>query len=325
YRVFFARLAAGVRQALHEKRQEMHGIEQERLASYQEAVAQQDQALMQLAREDEERLVQGVRLLGQAALLLLKKIALCQEGIARLARDQELQKHILTQMIGRLESHRRAYERRQRIDKVVREVAEMAKVALDFEDYLREHLGPLQDLLDKVIKVDRELHRAVTEIEDISHKILQHDSLFWPENAASAFVPQLTPLDQRVLDCLIAFQLQKESFVEVWKRLEQQDGSAEALDIDIALTPGKETMQPVLTALDTIQTLVDMRLTPLIGGQNSALLTPLLPLGRQLATRTRRERSRRPGGWRKMRAAASQLSASIVRTPGELGLEFVLI
>src|SRR5262249_36104299 len=120
YQLFFAQLAAGVRQALDDKRKEMCSIEQERLASYQEAVAQQDEAWRQLACEDEERLLRGVRLLGQAALLLLKKIAVCQESITRLTEDQELQRKILTQLIGRLDSHRQAYERRQRIDKVVR-------------------------------------------------------------------------------------------------------------------------------------------------------------------------------------------------------------
>lgn len=325
YQFFFAQLAAGVQQALDEKRREMRAIEQERLASYQEAVARQDNALKQLALEDEERLVQGVRLLGQAALLLLKKIALCQEGIARLAEDQELQKQVLTQMIERLESHRRAYERRQRIDKVVREVAEMAKVALDFEDYMREHLGPLQDLLDKVIEVDTALHGAVTEIEEISHRMLQSDILVFSAREASARMPPLTPLDQRVLDRLIAFRLQKEGLAAVWKRLEQQDGSAEALDMDIALTSGTKTTQPILTALDNIQMLVDMRLTPLIAGHTSALQSPLLPLEHELVTRARRERVSRSGVWRKMLTMASQLSANRMSASVELGLEFVLI
>src|SRR5215471_6575160 len=151
YQLFFAQLAAGVQQALHDKSGEMRRIEQERLASYRAAVAQQDDILQQLAMEDEVRLLHGVRFLGQTVLLLLKKIALCQEGLTRLAEDQACQRHVLTQLVGRLESHRRAYERRRRIDKIVREVAEMAQVALEFEGYMRQHLGPLQDVLDQVV------------------------------------------------------------------------------------------------------------------------------------------------------------------------------
>ena len=70
---------------------------------------------------------------------------------------------------------------------------------------------------------------------------------------------------------------------------------------------------------------MDIRLPPLIAGQKSALLTPLLPLEHQLVTRTRRERLSRYKAWRKIMAAASQLNANIVSAASELGLEFVLI
>jgi len=321
YHLFFAQLAAGVRQALNDKRKEMRSIEQERLASYQEAVAQRDEALQQLAREDEERLLQGVRLLGQAALLLLKKIAVCQEGITRLAEDQDLQRKVLTQLIGRLDSHRRAYERRQRIDKVVREVAEMAKVALDFERYMREHLGPLQDLIDKVVQVDEALHSAVTEIEDITQRMLQHDTIFLPDEVA----PELTPFDKRVLDFLTSVQMQKERLSEVWDHLERQDGSAEAIDVDIVLTAGRPTVNPVLDALDNIQTLVDMRLTPLISGQETVLQTRLPTLEHQLVTMPRRKSARRNSVWREMATTAFEFSSKFLASSNRLGLEFVLI
>jgi hypothetical protein len=96
-------------------------LEEERLADAQHPGIQQDEVLQRLVHEDGERLMQGVRLLGQAALLLLKKIALCQEGLTRLVADQDLQRRVLTELTGRLELHRRAYLRRQRIDQVVQE------------------------------------------------------------------------------------------------------------------------------------------------------------------------------------------------------------
>jgi len=321
YQLFFAELAAGVRQALDDKRKEMRSIEHERRSSYQEAVVQQDEVLQHLAREDEERLLQGVRLLGQVALLLLKKIAVCQEGITRLAEDQELQRKVLSQLIGRLDSHRRAYERRQRIDTVVREVAEMAQVALDFEGYMREHLGPLQDLIDKVAQVDEALHRAVTEIKEITQRMLQHNMIRLPDEVAS----QLTPLDTCILDFLTSVQLQKERLSEVWEHLERQDGSAEAIDVDIVLAAEKPTMNPVLDALDNIQTLVDIRLAPLISGQETVLSTQLPPLEHQLATTPRQERTRRKSLWREMATTAHQLSGKLFSSSNRLALEFVLI
>jgi formylglycine-generating enzyme required for sulfatase activity len=322
YQLFFAQLTAEVRQALDGKREEMRSIEQERLASYQEAIAQQDEILKQLALEDEERLLQGVRLLGQAALLLLKKIAVCQDGITRLAEDQELQRQVLTQLIGRLERHRQAYERRRRIDRVVREVAEMAKVALQFEEYMRRHLGPLQDLLDQVVQVDEALHGAVTEIEAITQRMLQQGTIFLPDGIA----PELTTFDEQVLDFLIAGQLKKERLSEVWERLERQEGSEEAAIVaDITLVAGRSTVNPVLDALDNIQMLLEMRLPPPLSGEEAVRQTRRPPPQHPLVNRQLHERSRRNHLWRVMVTTASQFGPKFFGSPRKLGLELVLI
>src|SRR2546426_847831 len=79
YGAFFGQLAAGVQQALVRQSAAMQRLEEERLADAQLPEVQQDVTLQRLLHEDGERLMHGVRLLGQAALLLLKKIALCQE------------------------------------------------------------------------------------------------------------------------------------------------------------------------------------------------------------------------------------------------------
>jgi hypothetical protein len=123
YEAFFGQIAAGVQQALARQWEAMQREEEERLADAQHPGTQQDETLQRLVHEDGERLMQGVRLLGQAALLLLKKIALCQEGLARLVSDQDLQRRVLTELTGRLELHRRAYLRRQRIARLVQDAA----------------------------------------------------------------------------------------------------------------------------------------------------------------------------------------------------------
>ena len=100
YEAFFGQIAAGVQQALARQWEAMQREEEERLADAQHPGTQQDETLQRLVHEDGERLMQGVRLLGQAALLLLKKIALCQEGLARLVSDQDLQRRVLTELTG---------------------------------------------------------------------------------------------------------------------------------------------------------------------------------------------------------------------------------
>jgi len=254
YGAFFGQLAAGVQQALVRQSAAMQRLEEERLADAQLPEVQQDVTLQRLLHEDGERLMHGVRLLGQAALLLLKKIALCQEGLARLVADQDLQRRVLSELTGRLELHRRAYLRRQRIDQAVRDAARMAEVAVHFEVYMRDHLGPLQGLLEQVVRVDSDLHRAVAEIEDLTRQLVQQQHLT-PLQGSEL-------LDERWLTFLTAGQLKKERLEEMWERLERQDGNLEALEIDMA-TSAASAASPVLTALDNIRTLVEVRLAPL--------------------------------------------------------------
>ena len=255
YEAFFGQLATVVQQALVRQSEAMRREEEERLADAQHPGHQQDETLQRLMHEDGARLMQGVRLLGQAALLLLKKIALCQEGLARLVSDQDLQRRVLTELTTRLELHRRAYLRRQRIDQLVQDAARMAEVALHFEAYLRDHLGPLQGLLEQVVRVDSDLHRTVAEIEDLTRQLVQQQRL--------TPLPGSGMLDERWLTFLTTSQLKKERLVEMWERLARQDGALEALEIDMT-TSVPNAASPVLTALDNIRMLVEVRLAPLV-------------------------------------------------------------
>ncbi|ETX00689.1 MAG: hypothetical protein ETSY1_10295 [Candidatus Entotheonella factor] len=325
YQLFLAKLVTDVRHALAEKADEIRHIEQERLHSYREAVARQDDTLQQLAVEDEVLLVQGVRLLGQATLLLLKKIALCQQSLARLGEDHDLQTQVLGQLVTQLEHHRRAYERRRRIDKVVREVAEMAEVALEFEAYMQHHLGPLQDVLDQVAKVDAALHREVMEIEDITRQMLQHGVPSPP----AALTSELTVFDQQVLEFLTLGQLNQACLSELWSCLERQDGLD--ADADVWLMMEKPGAHPVFDALQNLRRLADLRLAPLMA-EHQPVVAARLPASAVLLTsppcqvQALAPKSR---AWHRVVTTAAQcrtmISGSKSRAMRHLALEFVLI
>src|SRR5262249_4774280 len=208
----------------------------------------------------------------QATLLLLNKVALCQEGINRLAEDQELQRQVLSQLVGQLENHRRAYTLQKRIDRVVHEVAQMAEVSLNFEQYMRDHFGPLQGLLEQVVKADASLHRAVVEIEEITLQMLQQGPMPWLGS---------NTLDQRILHFLTTSTLKRERLVEVLERIARQDGTEAALDIELA-TSGSALIS-VLEALDNIDLLIDVRLPPLVSMPLPAVhVSELLPVPEEL-------------------------------------------
>ena len=220
YEAFFTHIVAGVKQAVRRKSDEIRHLEQERAALHQSAVSQQDRALEQWAIQSEAQLRQSVQLLGQATLLLLKKLVLCQEGIKKLAEDQALQQHVLSQLVGQLQTHRRAYLLQQQIDRVTREVAHMAEVALNFEQVMHDHFGPLQGLLEQVVKADASLHKAVAEIEAITGQMLRQSMVPW--SSSDAF-------NVLLMDFLTASTLKRERLTQLLERIDRQDGTEEAL------------------------------------------------------------------------------------------------
>src|SRR5919204_3692176 len=247
YEAFLTQLAAGVQRAVQRKSGEIRQIEQERAALQASAVAQQDAVLAQWTQQSAEQLTQSVRLLGQAALLLLKKVALCHAGITRLAEDQAVQRRVLDQLVSQFENHRRAYELQQRIEQVTRDVADMAAVALHFEAYMRDHFGPLQTLLAQVSRVDTTLHSAVAEIEALTQQMLQQEGVPWHS---------VDTLDQRFLDFLTTSHLKRERLAEVVEHLYRQDGTEEHFEMALAMGPTVSVPE----ALDNINLLVETRL-----------------------------------------------------------------
>jgi hypothetical protein len=312
YAAFFGQLAAGVQQALVRQSETMQRLEEERLTVVLEAETEQDEEQQRQLHEAGEILMQGVRVLGQAALLLLTKIALCQESLARLVEDQDLQRRVLTALTGRLERHRRTYLLGERIKQAVQEAARMAEVALHFEEYMRDHLGPLQGILEQVVCVDSDLHRAVAEIEDLTRQLVQQQRL--------TSLPGSELFDERWLTFLTAGQLKKERLEEMWEHLKQQDGGPEVLEIDIA-TSAFGAASPVLTALDNIRRLVEVRLAPLVPAPATEApeMAPEPPLASAQATVTP-----------EISEGTSSLRVVSVSTPNprlvdHFGIEFVLI
>ena len=76
YDRFFLELTNEVRLVVTEKCHAFLQLEEKRLALEQEAMAENDKMLLDLTASQQGQLLQSVRLLGQAALLLLKKIHL---------------------------------------------------------------------------------------------------------------------------------------------------------------------------------------------------------------------------------------------------------
>jgi hypothetical protein len=96
-------MATGVRRFVLAKNAESRPLEEERLAAQARAVAIGNVVAQRAFVDNGEQLLRVVRLHGQATLLLLKKIGLCQQGLSRLVEDQQVQQRVLLELIDNMD------------------------------------------------------------------------------------------------------------------------------------------------------------------------------------------------------------------------------
>jgi formylglycine-generating enzyme required for sulfatase activity len=107
---------------------------------------------------------------------MLKKIDLISESIQKLAEDQDTQTQVFSKMIGELNGYKQVYQLQIELDNLEQEAIEMAKVAINLEQYLKPIIGQFQGLIDQVATIDGELSRSVSEVESLVQNILSSES-----------------------------------------------------------------------------------------------------------------------------------------------------
>jgi formylglycine-generating enzyme required for sulfatase activity len=79
-------------------------------------------------------------------------------------------------MIGELNGYKQVYQLQIELDNLEKEAIEMAKVAINLEQYLKPIIGQFQGLIDRVVTIDGELSRSVSEVESLVQNILSSES-----------------------------------------------------------------------------------------------------------------------------------------------------
>ena len=253
YEEFFILLSDEIKTVVTEKCQEIYQIESKRLKLEQTALENNDSLLLERVRNQREQLSRSVKLLGHSALLILKKLKLFRTSLERLAEDQNLQKQVLDRMVKRLGHHRQLYQLQKEIDRIEAEVAEMANVAIDFEEFMRDYFGPFQDVLEQVTQVDNRLFGAVDEIKNLTSVILT-------EKSGTVSILE-DPEEDHMLEFLIQGNLKKERLIEVLNQPLSED------DVDVGIfnefgNTNMETSEEGITrSLENIETFIGINLS----------------------------------------------------------------
>jgi formylglycine-generating enzyme required for sulfatase activity len=173
YRRFFLSLTEEIKEAVAVKCQKLAETERKR-QSLENSIGSAE--LRDTLKLQKQQIFRTVILVGRASLLMLKKIDLISESIQKLAEDQDTQKRVFSKMIGELNGYKQVYQLQIELDNLEKEAIEMAKVAINLEQYLKPIIGQFQGLIDRVVTIDGELSRSVSEVESLVQNILSSES-----------------------------------------------------------------------------------------------------------------------------------------------------
>jgi len=250
YQQFFYGLAEEIQTIVTTRCAAVATLEAERRSLEDLARTNHDDNLLQVTASQKDQLLQTARTVGLAAILMLKKLELMSQSLEKIANDKETQRRVLAEMVQKLGLQRQAYELQLKINRLQAEAAEMAKVALNFEEYMAQFLGSFQTLLANVSQVDGEMAGAVKQIQEIANLMLNDQ----PQN-----LPQGDRSSEQVLDFLLAGQVPKDRLLDALER-SREVNSEVAFDLEVeAIAPGEVSLEG---CLENIQTYVGFQLAP---------------------------------------------------------------
>jgi hypothetical protein len=172
YQGFLLALAGEVRQVFAQKCQQIRRDEQERARDEAYARDRNNPALVVNLRQEKRELLEELVLLDKAASLMLKKIDLICQGLDRITADKALQENLVLGLANDLEVYKRSISRRQRAQERREDTRQFADMALNFEEYMRQYLGPFQQLIDQTAVTDRGMGNTVSEISRLAEEVL---------------------------------------------------------------------------------------------------------------------------------------------------------
>ncbi|MDJ0580008.1 hypothetical protein [Crocosphaera sp.] len=174
YQIFFVQLTDELKGIVNKRCLELAQVEEKRLMGLQEA--DNDPVLVELYQSQQQQIFRNAFILHRAAQLMLKKVELINKSIQKLAEDQVQQKSLLENMVGKLSKYQKAYALQQEINKIEKDINNLADVAINFENIMSNFLETFQGLIEQVVSIDEELSGTVKEIRLLAEYILNQDA-----------------------------------------------------------------------------------------------------------------------------------------------------
>jgi hypothetical protein len=171
YQKFFQELAKEIKETIGENCNAIAEKETKRLLKEKQErqKAHPNPQILAMSSNIQSQLFEIAKSTGYGAVLMLKKLDLMSESLKRLASDQDSQKQLLAETLEDIKSQKDWYELQIEVNDLQAKTAEFVDIALNFEEYMKPFMGSFQDLLSTVSRVDKELSKAMDEIQNIAN------------------------------------------------------------------------------------------------------------------------------------------------------------
>jgi hypothetical protein len=262
YQRFFAQLTDDLRGIVKQQLQNAANQEKERLALIH---GESDPELLAVLESQKQQILGNIWLFGKAFLLMVKKIELINDGIEKITSDQDTQRDLLTQMVGKLNKYKKVYDLQSKINQSGQIAGELAEAAVNLEQYLKPFIGSFQGLIDEVCQQDNSLSHTVTEVQSLVEDIMSSQT-------GSFMSARADDLSKNMLDFLVTNEQKKQRLVMAVEEAQMQgiDWSWQQIDI--------RDCEDLTTAIVALQSHIDGKLVsyqvfnppqpPLVRGEN---------------------------------------------------------
>ena len=219
YQKFFQELAKEIKETIGENCKAIAEKETKRLQKEQQELqkANPNSQVLAMLGNMRSQLFDIAKSTGYAAVLMLKKLDLMSESLKRIASDQDSQKQLLAQVLEEIRSQKDLYELQLEINALQAKTAEFVDIALNFEEYMKPFMGSFQDLLTNVSKVDKELSKAMNEIQNIAN-LLEAQQFQSIESDRES---------QRIADFLVTGEMKKDRLQDALDRMNSVQSQAD--------------------------------------------------------------------------------------------------
>ena len=225
----FQEVGEGVREIFQEKiaqLQELEGRRQKLLSRLRSEGKNEAAATLEIQQEQLRILAQN---LARACILIIRKLRHALEALSLLAEDEEAQKEVLRNLRNDVDTYRSILEFNQDLKALQRDISEITRTALSFDDILSKNLGPLNYLIEEISRTDRRVAESLAEIQRISLE-LESQNQIMDEFA----------IGDRILDLLVASHLKRDVIDSLIESITSPSSSLDEVEFELKLAEGPE-------------------------------------------------------------------------------------